>query len=208
MRARLPESCSQILLIPFPRTNFISFISIIYSSSFYEHSVAFSAFMMKHQYEALSATEQGTAVELELPASPDTLVDQTEDDNQPTPAPARVPTMIGSRIIRWPQPDSTVKEVREYLILILNGCFDIPLEEAQNVAANWRDALGDRYLAMSREDMSEKFGERYAGLILEYQDKRQAQETVGGEDRVIAVVIVLVALAFGFSFLVYKATRS
>lgn len=135
---------------------------------------------MKHQYEALPATAQGSAIALERPSSPETLVDQAENNNQSTPVPAKVPISVGDKWITIPNESSTVGAVREYIVLILHGCFAIPEEEAQNVAANWRDALGDSYLAMSREDMSQKFGERYAGLILLYQDRRRAQESGGG----------------------------
>lgn len=128
---------------------------------------------MKHQYDALSSVEQGEAVELERPASPDTLVNDQEQEATEAPitntanytsifAPSPTP-------ISFPSSMASVNDVRQYVISVLHDSFHVPLQEAETAASRWQ-GLGHRLHMITFEDLREVLGDPYASMVQQYAD--------------------------------------
>lgn len=96
--------------------------------------------------------------------------------------------------IEQPGALSTVVQIRKYIVQVLHGCYDVPLEEAQRVAAIWKDKLGEEFVAMSRGEMEEMLGERYTNLLCAYKDARE-RHSRAALCQTVAITIAVLMLA-------------
>lgn len=105
--------------------------------------------------------------------------------------------------IEQPGPLSTVVQIRKYIVQVLHGCYDVPLEEAQGAAALWQDKLGEEFVATSRDEMGELLGERYADLLWAYKDalKRESRASLCRISLVMAGIVILGAVIMTGCFL-------
>lgn len=96
--------------------------------------------------------------------------------------------------IEQPGALSTVVQIRKYIVQVLHGCYDVPLEDAQLVAAIWKDKLGEEFVAMKRGGMEEMLGKPYADLLWAYKDARERHDRAA-LCQVVAIVIAVFLLA-------------
>lgn len=163
---------------------------------------------MKHQYEALGSTEQGEAIPLEQtaerPATPDTLVNDDQEAAQATTSTSTPIAINDSGVVKLPADLASVPEVRKCIVNILHGRYDVPLQEAESVAARWHGALGYRFRQMTHQDLKCLLGEQYADMIKDYRaavkhhnDQKESQACCTvflGVCAVVALVIILMII--------------
>lgn len=74
-------------------------------------------------------------------------------------------------IIHHPSHLASAAQVRQYIVHILYGEYDIPQDEAEAVAALWQGALALEFYFPQQElkQLEELFGEKYGDMINEYR---------------------------------------